>query len=466
MVTSIKQEPYVPKLPDFTHSFFEPEPLKKTEVKSQTSPPLDPIIENKEVKEKQSALLEKTEVKPQTPPPLEPIVQVKETQAAKEIQSALLEKTKEEAKPSFIPEVLSPPLQSLYQNFMDLCVFGLSYTPTPYGLVCPNHPEAQYPYPGSIPEDPNQDKSIFNQFIKRGVSKKFRQNERQYKDELRHWKAQMKNHILEVPYLQAKDNVFKAYHALIQKLPSNALQWAQDALVAHPFTMEAHAINAIAHYEMGNTELCTKEITKLSQLQPQIPLNSLAQRLLEERVQSTLRETYKEACSQVMVKLNDPDQKISFDQSYFQEAYEGALSHACKTHIESESLDFLDLATHYLVHEILSKNSTSSINPFSEDLGMSFPHLGALFDALQENLNLIGALDKWEEFEAAKLLKPGFEQKLPPTKEWINQLLEELSHPPSFGDPSFRRAFMQNGMKIQMEKKLFEIENKLQKSAP
>lgn len=478
MSNLIQKSIYTPNPPKFTPEFFEPEEKQKKPTKYSVT--FAPIIEKKMIAVEEPPLslppIIETETNSIEEPPItlpldqeisettafslkEEILTPSDTQKSLPSSQASLENLNDMLSISSAESLLPNTPEERYQNFMDLCVPLDQYRSSPFGLICLNHPEAQHPYPGPIPENPNDEDSFFSQFIKRKISKKFRAKEKAYRDEMRHWKIQMKNHLQEVPFLLAKDNLFRAYIALEEHHALEALEWSEKALNQHSLNPEALAIQVLAHYQLGNLEESANAKLKYALIQPKNILNSLAQNLFEELLQEGLKETYKNACKLAIDQLDHSEGEISFKRDYLPALVDNALNQISFPQISTQEIDFFNLTTQHLLKHVLKKSNSDGLN---NEIAPCFHHLADLFEGLKENLLLIGALDKWDEFPATGLLKPDSEISYRKSKKWIEEVIEELSSPPSFGDAIFRRTFMENAIKIQTAKRLFKIAPELE----
>lgn len=360
---------------------------------------------------------------------------------------------------SFQDSLLLKNLHEAYQNFMDLCVPLDQYSDSPFGLICENHPEANFPYPGPPPENPHNKHSTFSKFIKRKISKKFRAQERAYKNKLRHWEIQLKNHLSEVPFLQAKDHLFKAYIALAENRPQEAIEYSQEAINHPSSSSQALAIQILAHYELGNVEESTHAKLKYECIQPQNRLNALADNLFEEIFEEHFKESSKNKFNSTLDRLDCSQHKISSKQDSTDTLIHEDIKEFSFSKTPNQDSDFFDRKVKPLLKHLVKE---SYFVDKELKISSSFSSLHDLFQGVKENLVLINALDKWDEFPAARLLKSSSEISNPKSKQWIERIIEELSFPPSFGETIFRRTFMQNAIKIQTAQKLLEITPKLE----
>ncbi|MCH9634315.1 MAG: hypothetical protein S4CHLAM7_10610 [Chlamydiae bacterium] len=355
-----------------------------------------------------------------------------------------------------IPNLSSSELEN-YNQFLIECVNKHSYEKTFFGTVCTGHPDASCPYPGLPPENPHADKSVLTQFVKKGLSKSFREEEKNFKIDFQNWQARLNAHILEVPQLQSKDYTFKAYVALVQNNPSEAISLAEEALTLHAFNPEAIAILSIAYLQNGDFDSSLYFEEKLDQITPPLPLNATGQILLENIIQVALRETYIEACQGALNQLEINSSVIPLENSFLKNMIQNQME-LCKNNLFGlPGHDFLDLIGLHFI-DAMVRNPQDSSTPFSESIEIAFPHLAAMFDGFEKNLILIIDNDMLSKFESLQeLTDPEFN---PATKDktWIRQVIKDLSQPITFGDRAFKRSFMMNAIKIQTEKALFEMD--------
>lgn len=419
MTAHVSADHFVPNPPEFTESFFEPEPQ---------------VIE----------------VPPQTlAPPRKNF----------DFENVTLN----------IPDIITPNVSTedlvLYQNFVDQFISKYTYVSSPFGMVCPGHPEALYPYPGPMPENPHANKTVVGQFIQRGFSAKFREEERAYKDALRHWEVQMNHHIMEVPSLQAKDLLFKGYAALLQNRTDEAIEFASVAQQVHSFNADALALLVVAHSQKGDLEAAARYEKKLLEVRPASPLNTIGHLMLENIIQIALSDTYKSACQGTLSQLDDLKLNIPLQKGLLKEMIQANLIQTCNDRFGVAGVDFLDLITLYFIDEITAEGPPEETTELGKNVETHFPHLAEMFESIEENMILISEADMWSKFPAVQALeKEGFNKSPNQDKAWVKQLIEELTHPISFGDENFRRAFMSNAMKIQMGKVLFELGPALKKT--
>ncbi len=412
MTAHISADHFVPNPPELTESFFEPEP-KVVELPPQVS------------------------------------VQPRKNFDLKNVTLNI---------PDIITANVSTEDLVLYQNFVDQCISKYTYVPTPFGLVCPGHPDALYPYPGPMPENPHADKTVVGQFIQRGFSTKFRDEERAYKDALRHWEVQMNHHIMEVPSLQAKDLLFQGYVALLHNRTEEAIELASVAQQVHAFNANALALLVIAYSQKGDLLASARYEKKLLEVRPASPLNTIGHLMLENIIQIALLDSYKGACQGTLAQLDDLNLNIPLQKGLLKDMIQANLIQTCNDRFGVEGIDFLDLITLYFIDEITAEGPTNETTELSKNVETHFPHLAEMFESIEENIILISEADKWSEFPAVQALEQeGFNKSPSQDKAWIKQVIEELTHPVSFGDENFKRAFMLNAMKIQMGKVLFEL---------
>lgn len=400
-VVSSTPSTFVPQIPDFTESFFEPERIDDTESSSYPSAHTQALFE-----------------------------------AEHPINLSM-------AKTPYSPEQLQ-----LYRQFLSECL-SHKYEPSPYGTICPAHPEALHPYPGPMPENPHQDKKVFTQFVQRGLSKKFREQERDFKNDFRHWQAQMKEHLAEVPKLKAKDALFKGFVAFVQANYRDAHLDAQEALKHNSYLPIGYALLAVSAYEQGEVQQGQKHEEKLKKLLPSMPLGEFGHRLINQMVQDNLSKLYVQTCKDASIELAKHTGAIPLEKNYLADQIQRSLWNNLQNAKSKGPIDYLDLTWLYFLQETLFEDASKNLSSFMDD---SFSYMSQLFEHLSVNLDLIKA----HSINISESLQSVIQSESL-TKEQLGILIEELSKPLSHGDPKLKRTFLHHAMHIQLFKKLFEI---------
>lgn len=328
------------------------------------------------------------------------------------------------------------------------------YQDTIYGLICPNHPEAKHPHPGPKPKNPNENKHVLSQFVQRGISKKFRENERNYKDAVRHWEAQLKDHLLEVPYLQAKDSLIHGYLELLQNNPLQTLNKIEKAKGHFDLNQDRLGLELIANYYANQDAKCLEIEKALEAHLSTTTLSEFGRNLLTPLAQDKLYQAYQEALSGASKDLTDNKGNLPIERFFPQNLFQAHLEQTCVKLFNAHQGDFLSLIALYLVEETILQPATTP-DFITDQMEQNFPHVVRMFDMLEENFNLIEAHALWDHFPLARQLKE--EGSVVISQEFFVQLLEELSNPVGFGNINVEREFLMNAIRIQIERNLFEI---------
>lgn len=340
-----------------------------------------------------------------------------------------------------------------WQHFSIECS-EIVYEPTPYGLVAPSHPSAQNPHPGSPPENPNTNKGVFTQFVQRGLSKKFREKEREYKNHLRHWEAQLQAHLLEVPKLQAEDALLIGFTALTLGHASHAYNYAEHALRLFTYNPQAQALKILALVQLGEPSEANDLLEALEKQMSDEPLGELGHGILYRLAQNQLSQVYSKACSLTQQHLSETS-SIPFEEGYLGSQIDKNLNRAAKELQRNPAKNFFDQISLFFFEQTLHKDADLKPSVNLTDKQMS--HLARFFNHFKNVLDLIKKHPENKSPLLNQLLNKGLENL---TSDELNELINELQTPVETGSPLFKRQYVQQVMGMQLNKSLFLLAQK------
>lgn len=409
LIESKETSPFVPVAPHIHHSFFEPDPI---EVKKQESLK-SPTVSN--------GLLDK-----------------------------MLHETQQALPPAFgDPKAYGEIIQFLNDHI------HADYQETIYGTICPNRPNLIHPYPGSMPENPNKEVGVISQFMKHGLSKKFRETERKYNDALRHWHAQLGDHLKEVKELKNKDRLIGAYIEMLHDNPRQALNILSPSN-DDPIDLERANLEFLAQFQLGNISRCLELKEVIHVHLPKTTLNDFGREILNKDAQKKLQFVYERACSTLAENLRMQEGQLPIERFYIQTLFQQHLEQACGELFNTHQGNFLTWISLYLVEESILEPAVPP-DFLTEQMENNFPHVVRLFDKLEANLNLIRESELWDEYPLAKQYEDGTLSLTNKDGPNLFNFIDELSTPKSLGDRDKEREFVFNAIAIKLEEQIFEM---------